>query len=119
MPFGSPSATMCSANPCSRFLLNIAVFGMPPQDAVDQPRFASYSFPGSSEPHTYMPGRMSLERRFPDATADALTRLGHDVNWWPAWEWQAGAVCTILANQQTGMMEGAADIRRPGGVRGW
>ena len=54
-----------------------------------------------------------------DETADALGRLGHEVNWWREWEWKAGCVCTVVKNERTGMLEGGADVRRPGGVRGW
>ena len=72
-------------------LLNRVVFGMTPQAAIEQPRFASFSFPGSSDPHTYIPGSMTLERRFDDATATALDRMGHGVNWWREWEWKAAA----------------------------
>ena len=48
-----------------------------------------------------------------------LGRLGHDVNWWREWEWKAGCVCAVVKNEETGMLEGGADVRRPGGVRGW
>src|SRR5262249_50837389 len=100
-------------------LLNIFVFDMHPQEAIEQPRCATYSFPGSSDPHEYHPGRLMLERRYSDATGTELERLGHKVNWWPDWEWKAGAVCAIVADRETGMVEGGADLRRPGGVRGW
>jgi gamma-glutamyltranspeptidase/glutathione hydrolase len=100
-------------------LLNRLVFDMTPQAAIEQPRFASNSFPGSSDPHTYTPARMSMERRFDDATAAELESLGHKVAWWRDWEWKAGSVCAIVADPATGMMEGGADVRRPGGVRGW
>ena len=46
-------------------------------------------------------------------------RMGHRVNWWREWEWHAGCVCAIVKGEVTGMMEGGADVRRPGGVRGW
>ena len=100
-------------------LLNMFVFDMTPQAAIEQPRFATFSFPSSSDPHTYTPGRISLERRFTDETGAALADLGHQVNWWRDWEWKAGCVCAIVADRETGMMEGGADVRRPGGVRGW
>ena len=45
--------------------------------------------------------------------ADQLQGVGHDVQWWPDWTWQAGAVCTIVADQQTGVLKGGADPRRP------
>src|SRR2546428_6905862 len=34
---------------------NIAVFGMLPQAAIEAPRFSTYSYPGSLEPHAYHP----------------------------------------------------------------
>jgi len=59
---------------------------------------------------------MSLERRFTDETADALGRLGHDVNWWRDWEWKSRLwSARVVKNHETGMLEGGADVRRPGG----
>ena len=52
--------------------LNMTVFGMSPQQAVEAPRFATQSFPDSFWPHRYFPGRMTLEGRIPDETAEAL-----------------------------------------------
>lgn len=118
MPFGSPGNDVQPQSMLQVFL-NMFVFDMTPQQAIEQPRFATASFPGSSDPHNYTPGRMSMERRFSDETATALHRMGHNVNWWREWEWKAGCVCAILADRETGMMEGGADVRRPGGVRGW
>ena len=118
MPFGTPGGDV-QPQAMLQVLLNMFVFDMAPQAAIEQPRFASSSFPGSSDPHSYTPRRMSMERRFSDETASALDRMGHSVNWWREWEWHAGSVCAILADRETGMMEGGADVRRPGGVRGW
>lgn len=118
MPFGTPGNDV-QPQAMLQVLMNISVFDMTVQQAIEQPRFATFSFPGSSDPHTYSPGRMTLERRFSDRTAAALTKLGHDVAWWREWEWKAGCVCAIVADRETGLMEGGADVRRPGGVRGW
>ncbi len=118
MPFGSPGNDV-QPQAMLQVLLNRVVFGMTLQQAIEQPRFASSSFPSSSDPHTYTPGRMTLERRFNDDTAGALERLGHGVAWWRPWEYKAGAVCAIVRDGETGMLEGGADVRRPGGVRGW
>ena len=55
MPFGTPGGDVqCQA--MLQVFLNINVFGMAPQAAVEAPRFAGYSFPGSFEPHPYYPG---------------------------------------------------------------
>ncbi len=118
MPFGSPGNDV-QPQAMLQVFLNLSVFGMTPQAAIEQPRFASASFPGSSDPHNYTPRRLSLERRFSDDTASALTRMGHDVSWWREWEYKAGCVCAIVKDHASGMMEGGADVRRPGGVRGW
>ena len=118
MPFGTPGNDV-QPQAMLQVLLNMVVFDMPPQAAIEQPRFATFSFPSSSDPHNYYPRRVSLERRFTDETAEALEARGHAVTWWRDWEWKAGCVCAILADRETGLMEGGADLRRPGGVRGW
>jgi gamma-glutamyltranspeptidase/glutathione hydrolase len=118
MPFGSPGNDV-QPQAILQTLLNIHVFGMTPQEALDQPRFATLSFPQSTDPHPYNPGRLQLEGRFDDDTADDLSNRGHDVQWWPDWHWLAGAPCTVLKNQKTGVLEGGSDPRRPTGVAGW
>ena len=118
MPFGTPGGDV-QPQAMLQVFLNMHFFGMTPQQAIEQPRFATYSYPSSSDPHTYAPGRMSLERRFTDETAADLEKLGHEVRWWREWEWKAGSVCAIVKDHETGLMEGGADVRRPGGVRGW
>ena len=118
VPFGTPGNDV-QPQAMLQVFLNMFAFGMTPQAAIEQPRFATFSFPSSSDPHTYTPGRISLERRFSDETGAALGEIGHQVNWWRDWEWKAGCVCAIVADRETGMMEGGADVRRPGGVRGW
>ena len=94
MPFGSPGNDI-QPQAMLQVLLNVNVFGMDVQSAIEAPRFATYSFPSSSAPHAYHPGRLILESRIPAATGDELAARGHDVKWWPDVEWRAGAVCTI------------------------
>jgi gamma-glutamyltranspeptidase/glutathione hydrolase len=118
MPFGTPGNDV-QVQAMTQVLINIAVFGMAPQDAVEKPRFATVSFPRSSESHAYYPGRLNVESRIPERTQEALKALGHDVQVWPHWEWKAGEVCAIKLDAKTGMMEGAADPRRPSGIAGW
>ncbi|HEV2363537.1 MAG TPA: gamma-glutamyltransferase [Caulobacteraceae bacterium] len=92
--------------------LNLEVFGLSPQAAVEAPRFASYSFPDSFEPHAAHPGGLQVERRVGEDAIAALDRRGHDVALWPEFSWRAGAVC--LARQRPGgVVEAAADPRRP------
>jgi gamma-glutamyltranspeptidase/glutathione hydrolase len=112
MPFGSPGNDI-QPQAMVQFLLNVVVWDMDPQAAVEAPRFATYSFPSSSEPHAYHPGRLNVENRIDDAVLKGLAALGHDVKPWPEVEWRAGAVCAIRVNPETGLLEGGADPRRP------
>jgi gamma-glutamyltranspeptidase/glutathione hydrolase len=118
MPFGSPGNDI-QPQAMLQFFLNVVIFDMDPQAAVEAPRFATYSFPSSSEPHAYHPGRLNLEARIPKETGERLSRLGHKIAWWPDVEFRAGAVCAIRVNPQTGVLEGAADPRRPAYAVGW
>jgi len=91
--------------------LNLALFGMAPQPAVEAPRFASYNFRASSWPGNVEPGRLCLEEGFDEAVGITLGEWGRDVRWWPHWCWSAGGVCLSL-NHQRSLFVGAADPRR-------
>jgi gamma-glutamyltranspeptidase/glutathione hydrolase len=118
MPFGTPGGDVqCQA--MLQVFLNINVFGMDPQSAIEAPRFANYSFPGSFEPHAYYPGRLYIESRVDAATREELASRGHKVYDWPDSTWLAGAVCAIVADHKNGVLHGGADVRRPAYVLGW
>ena len=112
MPFGTPGGDV-QTQAMLQVFLNIHLFGMEVQEAVEAPRVASYSYPSSFEPHAYHPGLLNMESRIDKGTGEALTRLGHKIAWWPEWTWLAGAVCTVVAEQETGVLKGGADPRRP------
>jgi gamma-glutamyltranspeptidase/glutathione hydrolase len=112
MPFGTPGGDV-QTQAMLQVFLNIHLFGMDVQEAVEAPRVASYSYPSSFEPHAYHPGLLNMECRIDKATGEALGRLGHKIGWWPDWTWLAGAVCTIVADQASGVLKGGADPRRP------
>jgi len=50
-----------------------------------------------------------MESRIDRQTGEALGRLGHKIGWWPDWTWLAGSVCTVVADEQTGVLKGGAD----------
>ena len=112
MPFGTPGGDV-QTQAMLQVFLNAHLFGMEAQEAVEAPRAASYSFPSSFEPHAYHPGRLNLESRIDQSIGEALAGLGHKVEWWPEWTWLAGAVCTIIADKDNGVLMGGADPRRP------
>jgi gamma-glutamyltranspeptidase/glutathione hydrolase len=118
LPFGTPGGDVQS-QAMLQTLLNMLLFGMDPQEAVEHPRIATYSFPDSFEPHGYLPGRLCLESRIARETGDELAARGHQVRWWPERIWRAGAVCAIHADLTTGILTAGADPRRPGYALGW
>jgi gamma-glutamyltranspeptidase/glutathione hydrolase len=118
MPLGTPGGDV-QAQALLQVLLNMRVFGMDPQQAVEAPRFASYSFPDSFEPHSYSPGLLYVEDRVPQAERDALASRGHDVADWPDFVWRAGAVCVQRVDRASGVISAGADPRRPCYAVGW
>jgi gamma-glutamyltranspeptidase/glutathione hydrolase len=118
MPFGTPGGDVQPQAMLQTFL-NVAVFGMEPQAAVEAPRFATASFPSSFEPHGHAPGRLDLEGLIPERTAASLRARGHDVNRWPDRHAKAGAICLIQSDPATGIHAAGADHRRPCYALGW
>ena len=55
-----------------QLILNIVVFGMDPQEAIEVPRFGTLSVVNSFHPHVYYPARLALEPEFPKETVNAL-----------------------------------------------
>jgi gamma-glutamyltranspeptidase/glutathione hydrolase len=111
MPFGSPGSEVLGQAMLQAFL-NQVVFGMDPQSACEAPRFASYSWPESTLPHSYLPGVLRVERDIGEATGAALAALGHRVEWWPERKYAAGSVTTIQSDLRSGVKWAGADPRR-------
>ncbi len=118
MPFGTPGGdTQCQA--MLQVLINLAEFGMTVQDAIEAPRFASYAFPSSFEPHEAYPNRLAVESRVEEATIEGLEALGHDILRWPEWTRLAGTVCSVVHDTEAGVLTAAADPRRATHAVGW
>jgi gamma-glutamyltranspeptidase/glutathione hydrolase len=118
IPFGTPGGDVQIQAMLQTFL-NMVEFGMDPQQAVEAPRFATYSFPDSFQPHAYQPNRLTLEARLPAAMGEHLAALGHDVQWWPQFTWRAGGMCIVRKDPDSGLMCAGADPRRPAYALAW
>jgi gamma-glutamyltranspeptidase/glutathione hydrolase len=99
-------------------LLNIAVFAMRPQEAVEAPRFNSSHYRESFRNHQFHAGVLQLENRIAPGIVEALGRLGHKVGVIGPFMMDTG---TALAGVDPahGTLVGAADVRRQRFVVGW
>ena len=118
MPFGTPGGDQQTQAMLQAFL-NMHVFAMDPQSAVEAPRFGSVSFPDSFSPHEYRPGVLELEETISRRTAKELAALGHEIAWRPETGWPVTGVCAIRVDTQSGVLRGAADRRRTSYAVGW
>ena len=118
MPFGTPGADM-QAQSMVQTLINIVDFGMDVQQAIEAPRYGTFSYPESFWPHTHRPGRLNLEARIERAVGDELARRGHDIEWWPAWTRAAGNVCAIVVDAAEQTLAAGADARAEAYAAGW
>ncbi|HLG98820.1 MAG TPA: gamma-glutamyltransferase family protein [Bryobacteraceae bacterium] len=90
-------------------LLNMLDFGMMPQEAVEAPRFQTEHFYSSFAGHEFTPGKLSLEGRFSQSTAQTLSALGHRVSL--SGDWSNGSAPTVIWLHD-GVLNGGADPRR-------
>ncbi len=111
MPFGTPGGDV-QCQSMTQLFLNVAEFGMDVQQAIEQPRVASWSFPDSGFPHGYTPAAMSAEGRIAPDTVRELERRGHSVEVWDDWTPRMGALCAITLDRERETLEVGADLRR-------
>lgn len=115
LSFGCPGGDMIIQAMLQGFL-NLVAHGMLPQQAVEAPRVASFSFPNSFFPNPAFPNRVDVEGRINADVRGELTRRGHTLHDWPDWEFDAGAVMMAgkldLGGADGPALCGAADPRR-------
>ncbi len=63
-----------------QIVLNLLVFGMNPQQAVEAPRFSTQTLVNSFWPRAYRPGQLNVEPGIPERTRAELRALGHGVS---------------------------------------
>ncbi|EMK00544.1 MULTISPECIES: gamma-glutamyltransferase family protein [unclassified Leptospira] len=117
MSFGTPGGDM-QTQAVVQVFLNIVVFGMNPQDAVNAPRFRSLNWPDAFSPHKYYPGRIELEEEIYRKEGKGLEALGYEVKEREKWEYDFGAPCISLKDPKTGILYGGADPRKESWAEG-
>ena len=95
-----------------QMITNVIDHGMGPQDAIDAPRF--HSFPGTDPASLGRPPIVKAEERVPQASREALAKMGHTVQSVGPWG-GGGAVQLIQLDRERGVLRGATDPR-PGGL---
>ena len=104
-------------------LLNIAVFDMSPQAAIEAPRFNSLHHHRSFGRHGFgdregRAGVLQAEDRIPPDVVEALRRLGHRLEVLGPFMMDTGATLAGV-DPKHGTLFGAADVRRERFVVGW
>jgi gamma-glutamyltranspeptidase/glutathione hydrolase len=117
MVFGTPGGDV-QIQAMAQLLINVMVFGLDVQSAIEAPRFASFSYPSSFAPNPHFPGLLMVEAGIPPQIRDPLKALGHDVEAWPERTRKAGALCAIRIDRETGFLHAGADCRRAGYAMG-
>ncbi|MEX2302826.1 MAG: gamma-glutamyltransferase family protein [Bryobacterales bacterium] len=93
-----------------QIFLNVVEFGMDVQQAVEAPLFQILDFPVSFYPRDASPGVMRVETRIPEAVAEKLRQMGHQIR--PAGAWSIGDGTALMVDADRGVLFGAAGPRR-------
>jgi gamma-glutamyltranspeptidase/glutathione hydrolase len=115
LAIGCPGGDMIVQAMLQSFL-DMVCDGLTPQQAVETPRIATFSHPGSFYPHPAFPLRLAVEARIPKDARDGLAARGHVIHDWPDFEFDAGGVSIagtrILVDGGDPVLVAAADPRR-------
>ena len=99
-----------------QIILNLVVFGLNPQQAVEAPRFSTQTLVNSFYPRAYRPGQLNVEPGIPESTRAQLRALGHTVS-----EIGACGIGAVVTRRDpaTGVLSAGADPRRPTYALAW
>lgn len=115
LAIGCPGGDMIVQAMLQAFI-EMACYGLTPQQAAEAPRVATFSHPGSFHPHPAFPMRLAVESRICADTRAGLAALGHDIHLWPDFEFDAGGVSIaghrVLDQGGAPVLVAAADPRR-------
>lgn len=108
---GSPGGTRIFSS-LTQIIFNIIEFGLELDEAIEAPRFFSYSVGGKARP-------LFVESRIPAVTLEKLRQWGHEITIREAYDKYFGGAQGILILPQRQGMYGGADSRRDGTGKGY
>jgi gamma-glutamyltranspeptidase/glutathione hydrolase len=117
MAFGTPGGDM-QTQALVQVFLNLVVFGMDIQQAINAPRFRSLNWPDSFSPHPYCPGEIYMEKGLYEKSGRALEGMGYKVTVKEDWDMDFSAVCAVIKDPVTGRLTGGADPRKESWAEG-
>jgi len=108
---GSPGGTRIFPS-LAEIIINIVDFGLSLDEAIEAPRFFSYSQAGKVRP-------LSLEPRFPAEIIKELESRGHKISLREAYDKYFGGAQGIMTDYKKKLLLGGADSRRDGFGQGY
>jgi gamma-glutamyltranspeptidase/glutathione hydrolase len=99
--YGIPQTT-------TQMLLNLLVYGMNIQEAIEAPRV-----------RVYKDLTVDAEARIPTEVRGALEARGHAIRVLPDFSWVVGGGQGVYRDPETGALTGGADPRRDGYAMAW
>jgi gamma-glutamyltranspeptidase/glutathione hydrolase len=106
LALGSPGGTRIFSS-LTQIVLNVIEFGMHLDEAIEAPRFFSFSSGGK-------PGPIVIEARFPREVVAALQAMGQEVEIREAYDKYFGGAQGIMILRDRKIIHGGADSRRDG-----
>ncbi|MCJ7679763.1 MAG: gamma-glutamyltransferase [Candidatus Aminicenantes bacterium] len=103
---GSPGGTRIFST-LAQIVVNVVEFGLNMDEAIEAPRFFSYSVDGSPRP-------LFFESRIPAKVLDRLTAFGHTLEKRSPFDKYFGGAQGILIRADKSLLTGGADSRRDG-----
>ena len=92
-----------------QFYLNVALFGMSLQQAIDAPKCSSEHFNGFFSPHDRFAQRLRIEELVDAEVLQDLQQRGHELDIAPMWS--EGYLNAVSFNTESGCIEAACDPR--------
>jgi gamma-glutamyltranspeptidase/glutathione hydrolase len=111
LALGSPGGTRIFSS-LTQIIVNITEFGMGLDEAIEAPRFFTYSVEGKARP-------ISVEMRIPEITRHNLEGRGHKITVRESYDKYFGGAQGIMILREKRRLLGGADSRRDGWGAGY